>query len=370
MKHTTYLLIIFSIFLLVSGCGRNDSDKLQQPVIKPVKTIKLGSDSGADIRRFPAQIFASKRAEMAFRVPGKVIELKVKEGDIVRQGDVLARLDPNDYKLAVNDRQAQFDSDKSNYERGKKLVKDGFISKVDFDKLESQFKSSRAALKRAKNDLSYTTLKAPFNGRVAKRYIESFEEVRAKQEVFSIQSQDNLDVKFNVPEGLILRIRGRRDQLSEEEKKANPFVYALFPGKNTEKKKRYPLFFKELATRADEQTRTFEATFTMESPKDITVLPGMTAEVEVDLRAIHDAVAGTFMVPLSVVFAEPDGQDKKMVWVVNKDMTLQLREVQTGQITNNMIEILSGLQGDERLVSAGVHYVHEGQKVRLFDGNF
>jgi RND family efflux transporter MFP subunit len=370
MNNLKFLVSLLSIFLLVSGCGRNNNDEQIEPVIRPVKTIKLNGEIGADIRRFPAQIYASKRAEMAFRVAGKVIELKVKEGDIVNQGDVLARLDPSDFKLAVNDRQAQFQSDKSNYERGKKLVKDGYISKVDYDQLESQFKSSRAALNRAKNDLSYTTLKAPFKGRVAKRYIEIHEEVLKKQEVFSIQSKDNLDVKFNVPEVFILRIRGKRENLSVEEKKANPFVFALFPGKNAKSTRRYPLLFKEVATRADEQTRTFEITFTMESPRDITVLPGMTAEVDIDLSAIHDKEAGTFMIPLSVVFADPKGKDKKMVWVVKEDMTLQSREVETGLITNNKIEILHGLQGNERLVSAGVHYVKEGQKVRLFDGNF
>lgn len=370
MNYLKFLITFLSVFLFVSGCGRNDNEAQKDPMVRPVKTIKLNGELGADVRRFPAQIYASKRAEMAFRVAGKVIELKVKEGDFVKQGGVLARLDPSDFRLAVNDRQAQFQSDKSNYERGKKLVKDGYISKVDYDKLESQFKSSRAALNRAKNDLSYTTLKAPFNGRVAKRYIEIHEEVMKKQEVFSIQSQDNLDVKFNIPEIYILRIKGKRENLSVEEKKANPFVFALFPGKNAKTTKRYPLLFKETATRADEQTRTFEVTFTMESPSDITVLPGMTAEVDIDLSAIHDKEAGSFMIPLSVVFADPNGKDKKMVWVVNDDMTLQSREVQTGLITNNMIEILHGLQGDERLVSAGVHYVKEGQKVRLFDGNF
>jgi len=370
MKQITSLAILISITLLVSACGRNNNEDIKEPVVRPVKTIKLGSESGSMIRRFPAQVYASKRAEMAFRVQGKVIELKVKEGDVVGQGDVLAKLDPSDYKLAVNDKQAQFQSDKSNYERGKKLVKDGFISKVDYDTLESKFKSSRAALERAKNDLSYTILKAPFDGLVAKRYIEIHEEVMRKQQVFSIQSKDHLDLKFNVPEGLILQIRGKRAEMSEEELKADPFVFALFLDKNTDNKKKYPLQFKEIATRADEQTRTFEVTFTMESPKDITVLPGMTAEVEIDLSAIHDVRKGAFMVPLSVVFADPDGKDKKLVWVVKEDMTLQSREVQTGRITNDMIQVLHGLEGNERLISAGVHFVQEGQKVRLFDGNF
>ncbi len=366
MKFIISFTLFLSLVFLVSGCGRNDNDKKTAEVIRPVKTIKLSGATGSGMRRFPAQVYASKRAEMAFRVSGKVVALKVKDGDLVHRGDVLAQLDQSDFKLAVNDRQAKFDSAQANYNRGKKLVKDGFISKVDFDKLESQFKSARAELARAKNDLAYTVLKAPFDGRVAKRYIENYEQVIGKQKVFSIQSRDSLDVKFNVPESLMIKLKDKRAVLSKREKREQPFVFARFAGDE----KRYPLHFKEVATRANEQTRTFEATFTMEAPKDITLLPGMTAEVEVDLSAIQDRQADTLLAPLSAVFADPSGGDKKLVWVVNDDMTLQAREVQTGQLVNDKIEILQGLNGDERLVIAGVHYLHEGQKVRLFDGTF
>ncbi len=366
MKSTTSIALFLSLVFLISSCGRNNDNEQTEPVIRPVKTIKLGGEVGSNMRRFPARVYASKRAEMGFRVSGKVIALKVKDGDFVRKDDVLAQLDPSDFKLAVNDRQAKFDSAQANYNRGKKLVKDGFISKVDFDKLESQFKSARADLARARNDLTYTVLKAPFDGRVAKRYIENYEQVLGKQKVFSIQSRDSLDVKFAVPESLMVRLKNKRTMLSEQDKKEHPFVFARFAGDE----KRYPLYFKEVATSANEQTRTFEVTFTMETPKDITLLPGMTAEVEADLSAIHEQQAGVFMVPLSVVFSDPAGADRKLVWVVGDDMILKAQEVQTGQLINDQIEIRQGLQGNERLVTAGVHYLHEGQKVRLFDGHF
>ena len=357
--HLPGLSLFF--LLLLSACGRGDETPQQAPVVRPVKTLQLEGGAASERRRFPAKVYASKRAELAFRVPGKVIELRVKDGDDVKKGDVLARLDPTDYRLAVNDKQARFDTAKSNYERGKKLIKDGFLSRADFDKLESLFKSARAELKRAKNELAYTTLKAPFDGRVAKRYVEKHEQVLAKQKVFSIQSRDRLDVKFDVPESLMLGLRDRRDA-----DRAEPFVFVRFAGSE----RRYPLTFKEIATRADEQTRTFEATFTLATPKDLTVLPGMTAEVEVNLGEVQKRPAGVIMVPLSAVFADPAGSDESRVWVVRDDMTLEGRRVEPGNIVDDEIEIRKGLQGNERLVVAGVHYLHEGQKVRLFDGHF
>lgn len=93
---------------------------------------------------------------------GTVQKLAVKEGDKVKKGQILATLDPTDYKITVKDAQASFDRAKNDFIRAKELVKEGFISRSDYDAKEAAWKNTRAALERANRNLAYTKLKASF----------------------------------------------------------------------------------------------------------------------------------------------------------------------------------------------------------------
>jgi RND family efflux transporter MFP subunit len=358
------LLIASSIAF--SGCSRQE-EEVQEVLPRPVKAYVIGGDEVAEIRRLPARVYASQRAEISFRVPGLIVELPVKEGDLIEKGQLLARLDQKDYQTTVNDRQAKFDEARSNFDRGKDLVKDGFISKVDFDKLESSFKTSKANLEQAKLDLSYTSLSAPFDGQVAKRYVQNNEEVRQKQAVFAVQNTEQLDIKFDVPERLLLRLQDVNEKTEAAPEDRPVTAYARFSTDG----KSYPLVYKEIATRADQQTRTFEATFSLDTPEGITVLPGMTAEVDIDLGVLFGTRDFEIYVPNTAVFADPTGASRKLVWVVDLDqMTVQSRAVKTAELLADRIKIVSGLNAGESVVSAGVHQLEEGQKVRLFTGTF
>ncbi len=116
-------------------------------------------------------------------------------------------LDPTDFEIVVNDGQASFDRAESDFDRAKELVEKDFISRADFDTKEAEFKSAEAALEPARQDLSYTKLTASFPAIVAKRYVERFEEVQAKQTVLSLQDSRLLEVRFDVPESIMRSVR-------------------------------------------------------------------------------------------------------------------------------------------------------------------
>ena len=198
-------LLLIAAFIHLSAC----EPAVEEPVTdkaRPVKTVVIGDPGMGGERSFPARIESARRLELAFRVAGTLQELPVKEGDEVKVGSVIAKLDDADFKTAFDDRKAVFTRTSADYERAKQLVKDGFISRVDYDKVESDFKSAKAAMRQAELDLSYTTLRAPFSGNVAQRYVQNFEEIQAKQPVIALRDLDLLDVKFNVPESLIIRL--------------------------------------------------------------------------------------------------------------------------------------------------------------------
>ena len=195
-------LVPVSAFLL-SSCGEQTQDV--QPVVRPIKTMVLGVASSEFQRTFTARVRASDRVELAFQVPGKIIELPVKKGEQVEQGDLIGRLDPRDYKSNLQSAQAEFDKALANFKRGDELVEKGFISRTDYDRLRARRDVTAAELDKAKKALEDASLKAPFGGVVAQRFVENFTEVRAKQQIVSLQDTSLLELVVYVPEHIVAR---------------------------------------------------------------------------------------------------------------------------------------------------------------------
>ena len=348
-----------SLITTLMACG-GTPEELPPPPVRPVKLFTVEGTEGAALRRFPGAISASRRAELSFRVNGTLQEILVKEGDKVKKGQVLAQLDPTDYKIRVNDRQATFDKTSKNFDRAKELIQDGTISQSDYDQVEANFRTSQAALELAKQELGYTELKAPFGGSIGRRDVDNFEEVQSKQAIFQLQNVDRLDVLIDLSESLVRSLRRKNQVGSANESEAAPKVeaYASFEGKEADK---FPLIFKEASTKADPQTQTFRVTFTMSQPENFAVLPGMTTNVLLDLSQVTSADTAKW-VPIDAVVA--DGGLDAQVWVLDdKTMTVSARPVKIGRMSGSNIEVNSGLVGGEEIVSVGAAYLAEGMKV-------
>jgi RND family efflux transporter MFP subunit len=344
-RHSTMLLGMLPTLLLLAGCAEEPAPVVAETT-RPVKILLIEAPESGGVRNFPARIDAGDKAELAFRVPGKVQELLVKEGERVSEGQELAKLDP-------------IDNAKKNFERAKELIGKGHISKMDHDRLEAEFKNARAALESARQDLEYTNLNAPFAGTIAKRHIQRFEEVQAKQTVLSLQNVQQLEVKFDVPESIIRGIR--TDHAENRVTRDRVSVFATFedlPGREL------PLSFKEIATKADNKTQTFEVTYTMEQLAEATILPGMTATVTVDFSAVEDAGITVFTVPVSAVVG--DYKLDPRIWTVDEQsMTVQPHAVKVGRMLGDRIEVLEGLESGSRIVTAGTPFLVEEMKVTL-----
>ena len=342
------------------GCGR-DEPELPPPSSRPVKLFTVGGGSNEAVRTFPGRVDATQRAELAFRVGGQLQELRVKEGDLVKQGQVLARLDPTDYRIVLEDRQANFDNAERNFERGKELIVDGNISRLDYDTMEANYRTASAALTAAQQDLEYTVLTAPFEGRIARRNVENFEEVLARQTVIWLQNINELDVIIDLPESVVRSVRGsaqREGDIGTSETAGTVRATANFEGRSG---REFNLRVKELATKADDQTQTFRATFTMDAPTEFNVLPGMTANVKIDLSAVVDKDAVKW-VPVRAVQADSGLEPR--VWVLDPaTMTVNSRSVEVGRMSGRSIQVVEGLNGGEEIVSVGAPYLAEGMKV-------
>lgn len=360
MPHLLTLpLIVLSLSFL--GCSKKQEVE-QSEEIRPVKTMVIKSPNSGGVRNFPGRVDANRKAELSFRVSGKVHELLVKEGDQIKQGEVIAKLDPTDFQIAVNDKQALFTRAFNDFKRGKELIKDGNISKMDFDKLEANYLSAKADLNLVKQQLAYTELKAPFDGLIAKRYIQKFEEVQAKQTIVSLNDIEIMEVKFDLPENMVLSIQKQEGVDSIQQTRAKDFI-PVFASFQSESNKEYRLTFKEATTKADEKTQTFTITATLPRPKDIRLFPGMSASVRLDLSEFISK-ENLFYLPVSAVVADVKLQGT--VWTVNeKKMEVEPVSVKVGSMKGNTIQITEGLEAGQRVVIAGVPFLYKGLKVTL-----
>ena len=127
---------------------------------------------------FPAIANAADRSHLSFRVAGEVSRVLVKEGDRVVKGDVIAKLDPTDYQLDVDNASARFSVVDSQYRRSAPLVKKGLLAKSQFDEIAAQRQIALAELELAKLRLSFTTLKAPVDGIISRVNVDQFENIK------------------------------------------------------------------------------------------------------------------------------------------------------------------------------------------------
>lgn len=342
-------LLLASSFIL-SACDEPPQTFVASS--RPVKTIVVGGNAGSDARAFPAVVDAIQKADISFRVSGKIHKILIKEGDGVKKGQILAELDPTDFEIKLKDRQASYDTAKANYERAKTLVKKGAISKVDHDNLRAKFHTAKANLDAARQDLLYTRLKASFDGIIAKRHVENFEEVILSQTIYSLEDVSALKLKIDVPENIMILI--------DKSRKGERDLHAIF--ENIPKKK-FPLVFLEVSSKADPKTKTFKATFKMHTPDGYNVLPGMTATVFAEMFANESN--SEFMISLPVSAVISNNEKQATVWIVDeKTMTVNPRTVTPGLMVGNVMQV-EGLNLGERVVIAGASFLRNDMKVTL-----
>ncbi|MEE8154660.1 MAG: efflux RND transporter periplasmic adaptor subunit [Phycisphaerales bacterium] len=215
---------------------------------------------------------------------------------------------------------------------------------------DAEIRSLEASVESASDQLGYTHLRAPFDGTIVATYVENFEDVRAKQPIVRLLDTSRIEMTIDISESLI--------SLAPQVKDVT-VVFDPFPDREI------VAVIKEIGTEASETTRTYPVTLIMDQPEDITILPGMAGkatgrtveEMAPDQTSVDIPVSATFT-------AGSSGQS--FVWVIDEQSkTVSRREVKVGQFTDTGVRILEGLELGEWIAIAGVHYLREGQQVRL-----
>jgi RND family efflux transporter MFP subunit len=353
--------------MLLAACDRG-APVTEQPV-RPVRAIKVGEAGPLADRWFPGQARAHNEADLSFRVSGPLIVLP---NDIVgreyKAGDVISRIDPRDYEVKVADIEAQLARARasakraaSEYQRELNILKEepGATSQTTVDRKSAQrdqtvaeVKSLSASLDAARDQLDYTYLKAPFDGKVVQQYVQNFEDVRAKQAIVRLLDTSRIEMVVNIPENLISYA---------------PYVTNIRVQFDAFKDHQIPAVIKEIGAEASRTTRTYPVTLIMDQPDDIKILPGMAGRSTADREDV-DAVRQTgIVIPVSAIFS-PEENTTSYVWVFDEQSaTVRRRAVVTGELSDHGVPVEEGLTPGEWVVTAGVSYLAEGQVVRLLE---
>lgn len=317
---------------------------------KPVPTAPVQVISAVESRTFPGSVRAKRRVEIGFSVAGLLEELNVLEGKNICKGDVLARLDPRDFQHALDASLASFNDAQRAYERAKDLHQRKVISKAKYDTAQTAYEVAGADLKLKRKALADTVLYAPFDGVVAKRYVENYEHIKERTPVLAFKDLSMIEVVAKVPERLIAKGGvGQFDTIAVKFDADQEFWF--------------PAVIREYSVQSDPASRTYEVVVTMSPPEFLEILPGMTATVRLESILEPAGMAARFRVPVESLVGGNDG--KSYVWVIPANGgNPRKKAVVVGPMTNKGVVILEGLSGKEQVATAAVHTLLEEMQVR------
>ncbi len=341
------------IAVTLAGCNKTSPPL---PEARPVRTVTIEHAAEGEIVSLTGHVRAKDEVSLAFRIDGQMIERPVHMGDVLKAGQMVARLDSQVQDNALRAAEANLASIEAvltearlTFGRQQKLVNDGWTTRANFDtaqqKLltaEAQVDAAQAQVRIAREQQSYTVLYADAPGAVTATGAEPGEVVRAGQMIVQLARQGGRDAVFDVPEQLLRT--GPRDPRVEIVLNGAPNVKAV--GR-----------VREIAPQADATTRTYQVKVGIENPPAAMQL-GATVTGRIQLSAPPGVD-----VPASAL-TESDG--RPAVWVVDpQSHTVSLRSVDVLRDDPDTVVISQGLETGEVVVTAGTQTLRPGQKVRL-----
>ncbi|KQW44777.1 MULTISPECIES: efflux RND transporter periplasmic adaptor subunit [unclassified Roseateles] len=356
MPHLLRLAPPLLLAVLLSACGKQPAAPEPE---RAVRTQLVSASSANASHEYAAEVEARVESRLSFRVNGKLLSRPVNLGDTVKAGQLLARIDAQDLRLAeaaasaaVMAARTNRDQAGADYKRFVDLQRQGFISAAELERRDSAFKAAQAQLEQARaqsdvqgNQAGYAQLVADGGGVVTGVDAEPGQVLAAGTPVVRVALDGPRDVVFSVPEDQVARVKAAAGV-------PGALKVRLWGADQT-----YPLTLREVAAAADPVTRTF---LVKADAGKLDVRLGQSATVVLDLPQ----TAGVVKLPLAAVMQQGG---KTSVWVLDgPSMTVKPVPVQIGGADGNEVVIAGGLNPGQEVVVAGVHVLSPGQKVKRY----
>jgi len=369
MRNTVWpLVLVAGALLTLTAChgGRVAAAPPALVVALPVHPDTAAA--GGTAIRYPIEVAPRYANPMSFRVPGKIIERKVRIGDTVKKGEVVAQLDPVDAQKQLASARAALDAAEhrlryaqQQLDRDSAQAAQNLISASQLEQTQDAFSTAQAARDQAaaqwvvaRNNLQYNSLSADHDGVITSENADTGQVVAAGQAVYGLAWSGDTDVTLDAAASDLGRIAIGQ---------AASVTFAALPERTFQARVR------EITPTADPQSRTYRVRLTLDQPGNLVRL-GMTGDATLaPVAAAASSGPKTFTVPATAIFHQGNSP---AVWVVNSNTSsLELRPVSVSSYGDHTTVITGGLHDGETMVVAGVHTVFAGQHVTavrpLFD---
>lgn len=359
MPRKPGILGLAFILLSLTACEEDAPAGVEERV-RAIKSFVVSERAGADLRRFSGSLVASDTSGLAFPVSGTVQTVTVVEGDRVEAGQVLATLDTTPFDLNVQAAQAELSSAKARFSemeadlaRQRQLFDKGWVARAAIDQAQAAYDSAAAELNLARTrlgsaqrDLDKSILRAPFDGVIAERSVEAFEEVQAGSSLFQVNSDGVMETVFSVPDTLVGRLSLGTEITVDVRTIADCGCNAVIS---------------EIGSASGAaNTVTVKASLLTTGNG---LLPGMASEVIVPLSDVADSRG--FLVPITAI-APGDETAQGYVFVFDPESETVSKIPVTGGtgVDGNYVEVAAGLKEGDILAAAGVSFLRDGQRVK------
>jgi RND family efflux transporter MFP subunit len=360
LSATALLMIVF-----LYACGKSNADTIMgssSETVRPVKAVQLQPWGEHSTRNFPGIAKALQDTELSFRVGGPLTELNAEAGRYIEHDEVIAKIDPRDFKIQIKSLEARLDASKAKlaesqlqYRRYEQLIKEKAAAKATYDRIKATFEMAEAQvradlenLENAKNALEDAVLYAPFSGYIDQQYVENHQIVAASQPIISMIDLSVIEVEVALPE----------DMLSDMDRfESYACRFDALPNKT------FTARLKETGKQPNPSNRTYPMTLTIVDDEKVIIRPGMAAEVKISIAM--DNKTPVFIVPLAAVGNDADR--RTFAWIADPDTGRLSKKAITihGFEKNGEIKISGEISANQWIVVAGVNALTEDQKIRL-----
>lgn len=342
------ILLMFIGAVSIVSCKQPEVKEGGLRSVKVVKAMPLNVVE----KSFSGVVSPDQFSDLAFKMSGPLVVLNVEEGQRVKKGQIVAEIDPLDYRLQYEAKKSSYLTAKSQMERSEKLIRKQAISRQDYESTQASYANAKAAYENAENTLEETKLLAPFDGFIQKKYVENYQKVQAGEGIVCLINPDKLLIRFTLPENNMQYLLAR------------PQIYIEF---ENYKGKLFRARIKEYVEASQDGSGVPVSLYVDDSAfnlKDYKIATGFSCRVILEIT--REGFENYVLVPLTAVFPDPHTKELNVFVYDEATQKLKKRAVKEGGlIERDQVMIQAGLQAGETVVSAGTTRLVDGQMVNV-----
>ena len=341
-----YPVFFLSLLLVLQACGGGneleDTTENELPVI-PVEVSDVSRGNISAYYSNTATLDAEQEATVVSKVRGIIEELHVEEGDRVEAGQVIAKIEDDQYQIEADRAKATLDRLYSEFQRNKELFEKELISAEVYQNSQYEYESQKATYELAMLNLENTSVRSPISGVISRRFIKNGNMIATDQQMYRVTDFNPLQAILHIPEHEMSKIS--KDQRVELQVDAIPGE--VFVGR-----------VERTSPVVDPETGTFKTTIYVSETRD-QLRPGMFARVKI----VYDTRENTRMIPKSAVISEDLAQS---VYVVRDSLAFK-KNIRTGYTNGSNVEVIDGLDDGEIVVTIGQASLQDSSKVSVIE---